>query len=599
MGKNNASGGEKRPPLKLDARTRGLLSRFLADWVWPRWRQLAYAMMLTGLLAAASATYPIIIKKSFDALMTGDSGLLPWVLGAILSITLIRSVFMYLQNVTTSRIVLRISTDIQKHAFARLISADFARITRDAPGQLMSRLTNDIQYINAACQSSLNTAIRDTLSILALVGSMFYLDWALTLIVVCVYPVAALPITQVSRRLRQFAKRTQLGMGDMTALLAEYLASARLIKTFRLEDYAVSRVQASFEDVFRLRMKAVRARARLDPLLEVLGGAAVAGVVAFAYWRIADGGSTVGDLMGFLTALLMAAQPIRALGNLSGRVNEGLTAAERIYDLIDNKPQIIDRPGAKALHIAHGAISFKDVGFRYDQNSQIPALQDLNLEVPGGKTVALVGRSGAGKSTIINLVPRLFDIEEGSITIDDQDVRDVTLASLRGAISIVSQEVTLFDDTIRANIALGRLDATDEDIFAAAQAAAAHDFILAQPNGYETRVGSSGLRLSGGQRQRLVLARAILKNAPILLLDEATSALDTESEALVQKALTMFTRNRTTLVIAHRLSTVQNADLIAVIDGGTLVEQGTHAELMAQKGAYSRLVASQLLPADA
>ena len=388
-------------------------------------------------------------------------------------------------------------------------------------------------------------------------------------------------------------------MGDMTALLAEYLASARLIKTFRLEDYAVSRVQASFEDVFRLRMKAVRARARLDPLLEVLGGAAVAGVVAFAYWRIADGGSTVGDLMGFLTALLMAAQPIRALGNLSGRVNEGLTAAERIYDLIDNKPQIIDRPGAKALHIAHGAISFKDVGFRYDQNSQIPALQDLNLEVPGGKTVALVGRSGAGKSTIINLVPRLFDIEEGSITIDDQDVRDVTLASLRGAISIVSQEVTLFDDTIRANIALGRLDATDEDIFAAAQAAAAHDFILAQPNGYETRVGSSGLRLSGGQRQRLVLARAILKNAPILLLDEATSALDTESEALVQKALTMFTRNRTTLVIAHRLSTVQNADLIAVIDGGTLVEQGTHAELMAQKGAYSRLVASQLLPADA
>jgi ATP-binding cassette, subfamily B, bacterial MsbA len=411
-----------------------------------------------------------------------------------------------------------------------------------------------------------------------------------------VYPLAAWPIAKISERLRRVAKLTQAELGDMTSMLTENLSSARLIKSFRLEDYAAKKLDGSFDQVFNLRMKAVRTRARMDPLLEALGGLAVAGVVAFAYLRISSGISTVGDFMGFVTALLMAAQPIRALGNLAGRVHEGLAAAETVYGIIDEKAGIIDKPGAKPLAVGKGTITFKSVSFAYDAASREKAVYDFTLDVPGGKTVALVGRSGAGKSTIVNLVPRLFDVVGGSISIDGQDVRDVTIASLRDQVAIVSQDITLFDDTIAANIALGRLTASQDEIIAAAKAAAAHDFIMAQPQGYQTIIGDRGGKLSGGQRQRLALARAILKDAPILLLDEATSALDTESELLVQEALARFTKNRTTLVIAHRLSTVQKADIICVMDAGYIVERGTHAELLARNGSYARLAGTVYAP---
>ncbi len=588
---------ERSSGLRLDEPSRALLSRFMADWVWPRWRDLVFTILLTGCLAAATGGYPTVIKLSFDTLMKGgegggDNSLLWFVLAAIIGITLVRSVFLYLQSVATNRFVLRLSTDIQQLAFSHLISADFARLSRDTPGRLVSKLTNDISFIQTAVTAGMNSAIRDTLSVIALVISMLYLDWLMTLVVLAVYPLAAVPIALIARRLRRVAKQTQNELGDMTSLLSENLSGARLIKSFRLEDYASRKLGASFEQVFRLRLKAIKTRARLDPLLEALGGAAVAGVVAFAYLRIAGGISTVGDFMGFITALLMAAQPIRALGNLSGKVQEGLAAIESVYELLDEKPSIVDRPGAKPLHLAKGALSFRNVGFAYEPEGQTRAVQEFNLEVAGGQTVALVGRSGAGKSTIINLVPRLFDVTEGAILIDGQDVRDVTLASLRDKVAIVSQDITLFDDTIAANIALGKLDASPDEIRAAAQAAAAHDFIMAQPQGYDTVIGDRGGRLSGGQRQRIALARAILKDAPILLLDEATSALDTESERLVQEALARFTSNRTTLVIAHRLSTVQRADLICVMEDGFIVERGAHADLLARHGAYARLAGS-------
>jgi subfamily B ATP-binding cassette protein MsbA len=581
--------------ISFDSRTRGLIERSLRDWVYPLRGDLLISFALMLALAIVTGCYPRLIKYSFDELPRGDMSLMFTIAGLIILATSARAFLMFLTSVTTNRFVMKLGNNMQKAAIQHLLNADFARLTRDSPGQLISRITNDVGQVQGALSQTVTTTARDAMTVIALVGYMVWSDPILSVIVLGVYPIAIWPIITIGKRLKAVSRRTQEELASMLSLLSEQFGSPRLIKTYRLEDYASGRMIGSIEQIYKLRLKAVRSKARLDPMLEVLGGVAIAGVIALATWRIASGISTVGDFMAFVTALVLAAQPTRSLGNISVRIQEGLAGAERFYEMLDEQPAVVDKPGAKALVPGNGSLRFDSVSFGYERVDGQMAVRDFTLDVPGGKTVALVGRSGAGKSTIINLVPRLFDVGSGSISINYQDVRDVTLQSLRDSIAVVSQDVTLFDDSIRNNIALGRLSATDAEIVAAAKAAAAHEFILEQDHGYDTIIGDRGMRLSGGQRQRIALARAILRNAAILLLDEATSALDNESERLVQDALARFTKGRTTLVIAHRLSTVQSADLICVMEAGRIIETGTHVELLARGGGYARLARTELV----
>ncbi len=574
------------------ATTQSLVSRLVREYIRPHRGRLSLAVLCMAVVAATTAANAYLMKPVFDdVFILKDETMLILIPIAILCIAVIKGAATYGQAVLMSYIGQRIVATIQGGMFSHLMWADIAYFQKTATGKLISRFNNDANMLRAAVSNVLVGIAKDTLTLIFLIGLLFYHDWALALIAFVVFPTAVYPIVRIGQRMRKVSDNTQVQMGELTTILDETFRGARHVRAYGMENYEIDRAGRIIETIFQLVQKAARVRSATHPIMESLGGVAIAVIIFYGGSQVVTGATTPGTFASFISALLMAYPAMKNLANLNANLQEGLAAAQRIFTLINAEPTIQDRPDAKQLGTVRGDVEFKNVRFGYEKGRA--ALSGIDLDIPAGSTVALVGPSGAGKSTVLNLIPRFYDSDEGAVLVDGENLGDVTVASLRANIALVSQDITLFDDTVRSNIAYGKLEATDDEIIAVAQAAEAHDFISGLTSGYETHVGGRGLKLSGGQRQRIAIARAMLKNAPILLLDEATSALDTETERLVQSALEKLTKGRTTIVIAHRLSTVMAADKIYVMDAGQIIEQGTHAELLAKEGAYARLYAVQ------
>lgn len=565
-----------------------LMKRLISQYVLPHKGKLILAIICMILVAATTAAHAWMMQPALDEIFVRQNkSMLMYIPIAIILIAVLKGWAAYGQNVMIRYIGQRIITDMQLTLYAHLLRADLSYLHAQTSGRLISRLSNDIGIMRQSVSTVFTSVAREALTFIFLIGLMFYQSVELALIAFVVFPLGVYPIVRLGKRMRKVSTNTQSKLADFTSQLDETFQGIRVIRSYGREDYEIGRASTVIEHIFNLYMKAARTESASSPIMELLTGTAIAAIIWHGGSQVIAGTTTPGAFFSFISAMLMAYRPMKNLSSMNTQLQEGLAAAKRFFTLIDTKPTIVEKPNAKALHVSTGTLHFHNVNFSYNAEKQ--ALKNLSLTVPGGKTVALVGPSGGGKSTIINLLLRFYDIESGRITIDDMDIRDISFTSLRQSMALVSQDITLFDDTVRANIAYGHPDATEDAVIEAAYNAAAHDFIMELPQGYDTIIGQHGMKLSGGQRQRLAIARAMLRNAPILLLDEATSALDPISEQQIQAALERLMKGRTTLVIAHRLSTIMNADVIYVLRQGSIVEVGTHNELISLQGEYNKL----------
>jgi subfamily B ATP-binding cassette protein MsbA len=560
------------------------LLKYLRPYWWPHFTLAVVCMVF---YSASNGVMPFLVRHIFDDVFTNKDALSLQVLpGIIIATFLARGLFGFGNTYLTEYVGQRIIADLRNELNEHVQRLSLSFFNRTPTGTILSRITNDVALVRSALTDAVASILKDATSLLVLVGVAFWQDWLLSLIAFIVFPASVLPIIRLSKRLRGFSKKGQVSMANLTVLLQETVQGNRVVKAFGMEAYEQRRFAEENDRLFKLSMKATCIRAFTNPMMEVLAAFGIAGVVWYGGHSVIAGGRTQGSFLAFLTALFLLYDPFKALAKTNNVVQQGLAAAERVFELLDTETDVPEHADGRPMGLLRDGIEFQHVGFRYDHDL---VLNDVNLKIKRGELVALVGMSGGGKSTLADLVLRFYDVTEGVLKIDGVPVPDYSLQSLRAQIALVTQHTFLFNDTVRSNIAYGNIDCGMDAIMAAARAANAHEFITDLPNGYDTVIGELGFKLSGGQRQRLAIARALLKNAPILVLDEATSALDNESERLVQIALETLMAGRTTLVIAHRLSTIRRADKIVVLSGGRVIEQGTHDELLALNAEYRKL----------
>ncbi len=572
--------------------TLDIVKRIWREHLRPRVGLLSIASVAMLLTAATTGAIPFLIQRTADDVFVAkNADMVYWITAAIVIITAIKAASEYIADVTVAYLGHRFIADLRVQMFAKIAKADLGWIQTVHSGRLLSGFLNDANLIRATASRTIVTLGENLLKVVILVGAMIYMDPRFSVLILLFMPFAWFMLSKQRRKMRKSTTKSLQETGDLSALVTQTLRGMRVVRAYRQEDQEEKRAASAINRALEFTMRGTRARAASSPAMELLVGLGFAIAIYFAGTQGIRGDLTLGHFMGFMTAALLIYSPLKSVATLQTQLQEGVAAASRVLGIVDREASLVEQPDAKPLELKEGEIEFRNVTFAYDPENVV--LKGVSLAVPPGKTVALVGPSGSGKSTLVNLALRFFDPEKGMVLIDGQDIKHLTIASLREAIGLVTQDPVLFDDTIRANIAYGSKPLVEEEVVAAAKAAAAHDFITALPKGYDTRVGEAGGLLSGGERQRIAIARAIYKNAPILLLDEPTSSLDSEAEAKVQTALEGLMKGRSVLMIAHRLSTVKKADLICVLDQGHIVEIGRHDDLVAKGGLYTRLHRTQ------